>query len=93
MVQKTKSKSKGHVKERKEKVLGSLQELGGQVYKQLLKNEFPSFRMPSRSISNIIYDENTRQYILGKRSVKRRARNVRHVRPFTQLLWTAMFVD
>ena len=95
MVQKrkTKSKSKSSIKERKEKVLGTLEDLGGQVYKQILKSEFPSFRMPSRSISNILYDDKTRQYILGKRSVKRSARNVRHVRPFTQLLWTAMFVD
>src|SRR2546422_8221368 len=49
--------------------------------------------MPSRSIANILYDNKTRQYILGKRNGKRSARNVRHIRPFTQLLWTAMFTD
>ncbi len=81
------------MKERKEKVLSSLREMGSDVYGQLLKNEFPSVKMPSRSIANILYDGKTRQYILGKRSVKRSARNVRHIRPFTQLLWTAMFVD
>lgn len=90
---KSKNKSKSSIKERKGKVLESLEDLGGQVYKQILKNEFPSFRMPSRSITNILYDDKTRQYILGKRSVKRSARNVRHIRPFTQLLWTAMFAD
>src|SRR2546428_588534 len=92
MVQKRK-KSKSSIKERKEKVQGSLEELGGQAYKQISKTEFPSFRMPSRSITNILYDDKTRQYILGKRTVKLRARNVRHILPFTQLLWTAMFVD
>src|SRR5229473_8275204 len=92
MVQKRK-KSKSSIKERKEKVQGSLEELGGQVYKQILDHEFPSFRMPSRSIANILYDDKTRQYILGKRTVKRSARNVSHIRPFTQLLWTAMFAD
>ncbi len=81
------------MKERKEKVLSSLKDLGADVYEQLVKNEFPSVKMPSRSIANILYDDKTRQYILGKRSVKRSARNVRHIRPFTQLLWTAMFVD
>ena len=81
------------MKERKEKVLSSLREMGSDVYDQLLKNDFPSVKMPSRSIANILYDDKTRQYILGKRSVKRSARNVRHIRPFTQLLWTAMFVD
>jgi len=88
-----KSKRKSLMKERKEKVLSSLREMGSDVYGQLLKNEFPSVKMPSRSIANILYDGKTRQYILGKRSVKRSARNVRHIRPFTQLLWTAMFVD
>src|SRR5713101_6963708 len=94
MVQKRKKrKSKGVIKERKEKVLSAMRDLGGQVYTQLNKKEFPTFRMPSRSIANILYDSKTRQYILGKRTVKRSARNVRHLRPFTQLLWTAMFAD
>src|SRR2546426_11438891 len=90
---KTRTQSKSLMKERKEKVLPSLREMGSDVYGQLLKNDFPSVKMPSRSIANILYDDKTRQYILGKRSVKRSARNVRHIRPFTQLLWTAMFVD
>src|SRR5437899_4843259 len=88
-----KTRSKGVVKERKESVHAAVDELGGQAYDQLAKKEFPTVKMPSRSIANIIYDDKTRQYILGKRNVKRSARNVRHVRPFTQLLWTAMFTD
>src|SRR5881296_92050 len=88
-----KGPSKGVIKERKQHVLSSLEHLGGQVYDQLAKKEFPTVRMPSRSIANIIYDDKTRQYILGKRNVKRSARNVRHIRPFTQLLWTALFTD
>src|SRR5438094_1190906 len=85
--------SKGVMKERKKEVLSSLEHLGGEVYEQLAKKEFPTVKMPSRSIANILYDKKTRQYILGNRSVKRSARNVRHIRPFTQLLWTAMFTD
>src|SRR5207247_2816434 len=88
-----KAPSKGVIKERKQHVLSSLEHLGGQVYDQLAKKEFPTVKMPSRSIANIIYDDKTRQYILGKRSVKRSARNVRHIRPFTQLLWTAQITD
>src|SRR5690349_6404080 len=91
--EKKRSKSKGVIKERKEHVLSSLEGLGSQIYGQLEKKEFPAFKMPSRSIANIIYDDKTRQFILGKRSVKRSARNVGQVRPFTQLLWTAMFTD
>src|SRR5260370_35224366 len=94
MVQKRKkSKSKGVIKERKEKVLSAMRDLGGQVYNQLNKKEFPTFRMPSRSIANILYDSKTRQYILVKRTVNRSASNIRHLRPFTHMLCTPMFSD
>ena len=86
-------KSKGTIKERKKRVLASLEDQGRKVYRQLLKGEFPHFKIPSRSVSNIEYDEKTRQYILGEGEVKRSARNVGQIRPFTQLLWTAMFAD
>src|SRR5207247_10476014 len=88
-----KGPSKGVIKERKQHVLSSLEHLGSQVYDQLAKKEFPTVRMPSRSIANIIYDDKTSQYILGKRNVKRSARNDRHIRSFTQLLWTALLTD
>jgi len=88
-----KTTRKGIIKERKEKVLGELQGLGKQVHGQLKEGNFPFLTMPTRSISNIEYDENTRQYVLGKATVKRSSRNVLHLRPFTQLLWTATFVD
>src|SRR2546425_13179776 len=83
--QQRKSKRKNLMKERKEKVLSSLREMGSDVYGQLLKNDFPSVKMPSRSIANILYDDKTRQYILTKRSVKRRARHHRHIRRITQV--------
>jgi DNA topoisomerase-6 subunit A len=47
--------------------------------------------MQSRSIENIFYDPNVRQYVLGDRMIRRHSRNVRHIRPFTQLVWTAWF--
>lgn len=95
MVRKAKVKkaTRGLVKQRKEKILASLKELGGNVCQQIDHNEFPSINMPSRSIQNILYDPVTRQYVLGKTEVKRSARNVRHIRPFTQLVWTASFAD
>ncbi|MCJ7609871.1 DNA topoisomerase IV subunit A, partial [Candidatus Bathyarchaeota archaeon] len=45
----------------------------------------------SRSTSNIIYDERLRQYVLGERSARRTSRNIRHIRPFTQMVWAADF--
>src|SRR2546429_1023198 len=88
--EKKKRPSKGVMKERKKEVLSSLQHLGGEVYEQLAKKEFPTVKMPSRSIANILYDKKTRQYILGNRSVKRSARNVRHIRPLRALRFTLL---
>jgi len=95
MVRKAKARktSKGVVKQRKERVLGSLGNLGTGICQQIDRKEFPWIEMPVRSIQNIFYDAETRQYVLGNRQVRRSARNVRHIRPFTQLVWTASFVD
>src|SRR5207237_9878500 len=76
--------SKGVMKERKKEVLSSLEHLGGEVYEQLAKKEFPTVKMPSRPIANILYDKKTRQYITGIRSVKRSARNIKHIHPITK---------
>ncbi|MBS7623327.1 DNA topoisomerase IV subunit A [Candidatus Bathyarchaeota archaeon] len=84
---------KGAIKERKLKVLNSLQEFGAKIYGQIASGDFPSVKMPSRSINNIFYDQKLRQYILGNKSVRRSSRNIRHIRPLTQLVWTGMFVD
>jgi DNA topoisomerase-6 subunit A len=77
--------------ERKKKVLDRLSDFGDDLYQQMMKGRFPSIKMPSRSIENIYYNPELRQYILGERTVKRSAQNIRHIRPFTQLVWTAFF--
>jgi DNA topoisomerase-6 subunit A len=87
------SKTPSRVEQKKQQVLASLKNLGEQLYTQLSQKQWPSVRMPSRSIKNIRYDKVTRQYILGEHFVKRSARNIRHVRPLTQLTWTGSFVD
>ncbi len=88
MVQK---KTKNTIVERKNEVVGSLKDLGTDIYNQLDKGIFPTINMPSRSTENINYDANIRQYVLGEKVVSRSARNIRHVKPFTQLAWAAMF--
>jgi len=77
--------------ERKKEVIASLENLGLQIYEQIDTGYFPSIEMPSRSTENIRYDPQIRQYILGDRKVRRHTRNIRHIRPFTQLVWTALF--
>lgn len=77
--------------ERKKEVLENLETLGIKTYEQLDRGYFPSIEMPSRSIENIHYDSQFRQFILGDRKVRRSARNIRHLKPFTQLIWAARF--
>jgi len=69
----------------------SLKQLGNLIYDQINEGEFPWIMMQSRSIDNIQYDTAVRQYILGDRMIKRHSRNIKHIRPFTQLVWTAWF--
>jgi len=87
------AKKTGLVKEKKARVLSALTGLGDQLYNQMTHRQFPWIQMPNRSIYNIQYDQKLRQYILGSKSVKRSARNIKHIRPLTQLVWTASFVD
>ncbi|MGQ9507215.1 MAG: DNA topoisomerase IV subunit A [Candidatus Bathycorpusculaceae bacterium] len=77
--------------EKRKEVLASLENLGLKTYEQLDSGYFPSITMPSRSTENIHYDPQLRQYILGDRTVRRSTRNIRHLKPFTQLIWAALF--
>jgi len=79
------------ITERRKEVSAGLENLGLEIYEQLDNGDFPSIEMPSRSTENIYYDPQVRQFILGDRMVRRKARNIRHLRPFTQLVWTALF--
>jgi len=84
-------KHKSFIIERKKEVLADLENFGLEIHEQLDKGYFPSIEIPSRSTENIRYDSQVRQFILGDRKVRRNARNIRHIRPFTQLVWTALF--
>ncbi len=79
-------------RERKKEVLSRLQGLGSNIYDQLSGGRFPAVNMPSRSTTNIVYDPDVRQYVLGERIVKRSAGNIRHLRPLTQLVWIGNIV-
>jgi len=78
-------------KERKREVLKNQRRFGKRLYSQMEKGVFPWIRMPSRSIENIFYNPELRQYVLGDKTVRRSARNIRHIRPFTQLVWAGYF--
>jgi DNA topoisomerase-6 subunit A len=79
------------IMERRKEVLANLVNFGEKIYEQLDRGYFPSIEMPSRSTENIYYDPKFRQFILGDKRVRRSARHIRHLKPFAQLVWTALF--
>ena len=86
-----KKKRKSLAAEKRKEVLKSLKKLGVRLYGQMEKAKFPWIKMPSRSTQNIFYSPEVRQYILGDKMVRRSSRNIRHIRPLTQLIWAAYF--
>ncbi len=90
-------KSKGRrgqiVSETRERVLRKLREVGLRVYKYIEEGEFPQLEIPSRTTSNIQYDSKLRQYVLGPKKIVRTVKNIKHLRPMAQLMWTSMFAS
>ena len=80
-------------KQKQKEVLGGLMEEGRRIYADLDSGKFPTFSIPSRSVSNIVFDDATRQYILGKAATMRSSRNSSQLRSFTQLMWLAFFAN
>jgi DNA topoisomerase-6 subunit A len=78
---------------KRKEVLAGLTDFGKKLYVQMNQGVFPWIKMPSRSIENIFYNPEIRQYVLGDKSTRRSARNIRHIKPFTQLVWAAYFAD
>jgi len=72
-------------------VLLKLNELGSDIYGQIERGEFPRIKMASRTTSNIVFDEELNQFILGKQMALRSASNIKQIRSLTQLLWVASF--
>ena len=70
-----------------------LKKHGAQIYDDLDNGNFPKFSIPSRSVSNIVYDKKIRQYILGANTAVRSSRNSSQLRAFTQLMWLAFFAN
>jgi len=70
-----------------------LKELGQKIYTDLDEGRFPSLTFGSRSVKNIVYDRKLQQFVLGPATVKRSSANIKHIRPFTQLVWLAYFAQ
>ena len=87
-------KSLTKTSEEKRKFLAQiLKNTGTKIYDELDNGQFPKFSVPSRSVSNIVYDKKLRQYILGTNVSVRSSRNMSQLRSFTQLMWLAFFAN
>ena len=73
------------------KALGKLTDLGESVVEDIQKIRPPKLKIPSRSTSNIIYDQTNRYFVLGPRYGVRSAGSLKQVKKFAQLLCTADF--
>ena len=92
-MKKSKKKSSTSTKEKQRSLIELLKNHGAKIYEELDNGEFPKFSIPSRSVSNIVYDQKLRQYILGNNSAIRSAKNSSQLRSFTQLVWLAFFAN
>jgi len=92
-LKKSKKKSSTSTKEKQRSLIELLKNHGAKIYEELDNGEFPKFSIPSRSVSNIVYDQKLRQYILGNNSAIRSAKNSSQLRSFTQLMWLAFFAN
>jgi DNA topoisomerase-6 subunit A len=87
----TKKQSTSTAEARQAAVQALLRDLGGSVYTDLDEGRFPSLTLASRSVRNIVYDKKLLQFVLGPTTVKKSSGNIKHIRPFTQLVWLAYF--
>ncbi len=92
-MKKFKKTSSTSSKEKQKSLIELLKNHGTKIYEELDKGEFPKFTIPSRSVSNIVYDQKLRQYILGNNSAIRNSKNTSQLRSFTQLTWLAFFAN
>ncbi len=89
-----KAEPKTFIEEQKtsEDIQKDLRSIGLGLYRTLDKGEFPEIDLPSRSTSNIRFDQELGQYVLAGKTVTRSSRNVGQIRIFSQFIWVMRFL-
>ncbi len=75
----------------RKEALKELKEFSEEILENIEKNEPPRMRIPSRSTSNIVFDEEKRFYTVGDKITTRTAANMRQVKKFAQTMCAADF--
>ena len=78
-------------KERKKKAEGELKNFGKAVVEDIVQAKPPRLKIPSRSTSNIVYDEANRYFVLGPGYGVRTAASMKQVKKFAQTMCVADF--
>ncbi len=78
--------------QKRKEVNKNLSKMGEGLYSEVVSGEFPQLDIPSRSTSNIVFDEDLRQYVLGDKTVNRTAKSLGQIRSFSQLVWVMRFL-
>ena len=76
---------------RREQTIKSLTGFGMHIYNMMKNGEFPYIKLPSRSVSNIIYSNEERGFILGSKGKVRSSANYMHLKKLAQFVWVAYF--
>jgi len=79
------------VGKRRKEARRKLAEFGESLLEMIERGVPPRLKIPSRSTSNIVYDEKNRFYVLGPRMSMRSAANIKQVKKFAQLMCVADF--
>ena len=74
---------------KKNKTNEDLKDLGLKVVKDLEKNKNPSIEVPIRALSNVIFNEKTKNLELGNKKSNRYFFNVAHAKKFLQTIEVA----
>lgn len=75
----------------REKAGEQLEEFGSEILENIEDMEPPRMKVPSRSTSNIVYDDDDRFYTLAGKESTRTAANMRQVKKFAQTMCAADF--
>ena len=68
-----------------------LKNIGKIVVKHIKDGRVPEIKIPVRTTSNIVFDEDSEIYVLGDKESKRSAGNISHVKKLSQMLKVADF--
>ncbi len=69
-----------------------LRSLGETILTGVKEKKFPKVKIPIRSTSNIVYDQEMGQWTTGERKAVQSSGNIRQVKPFARMVWTASVV-